>query len=146
MYSRSVSNAIGALTRLTYLNLSNNMLDDLPGGMAALKGLQVRGVGREVREESFPRYSALLTIRPTYACAPMQPHLRSTSLLSSSLPLFPPPLQVLDLSHNQLQELPCWLPLLSRLSALHLQHNQLDSSCQEVLQVGGRVVRGEGGD
>ena len=41
--SRSVSNAIGALTRLTYLNLSNNMLDDLPGGMAALNGLQVSG-------------------------------------------------------------------------------------------------------
>ena len=41
--SRSFSNAIGALTRLTYLSLSNNMLDDLPGGMAALAQLRVRG-------------------------------------------------------------------------------------------------------
>ena len=47
-FSRSLSNAIGALTALTYLGLSNNMLDDLPGGMAALSGLQVSLVSPDI--------------------------------------------------------------------------------------------------
>ena len=113
-----------------------------PGGMAALKGLQLDGVGGE----SYPGLSAL----HTHALHMLVPRCNLTSAPppSSHLPFPPSPssLQVLDLSHNQLQELPCWLPLLSRLTAVHLQHNQLDSSCQEVLQVGGRGEGGDGGE
>jgi Leucine-rich repeat (LRR) protein len=42
-YCRALSGAISSLSRLSYLNLSSNVMDDLPDTMAQLTGLQVSG-------------------------------------------------------------------------------------------------------
>ena len=117
--SRSLSSEICALTRLTYLNLSNNMLDNLPGGMAALGRLQANGVGGDMGRgvsqggyatQSSPRHSTLHTLRPAHACAcdPIAPAIGPLSpVFLPSFDPFPPYL-------SPSPDCRCWICLTTR--------------------------------
>lgn len=136
------SSEMGSLSKLQHLNLSHNLLRQLPHGLSQLQALTSLTVahnclgqpelipGKHIGSQSTP--TAL-----TQSSGWWPPLTEPSSTVAAGTPVSDTPtrfqwLTQLDLSHNSLQSLPRELCLLPQMISLNLSHNQLSTLPSEI--------------